>query len=165
MGGFVSVLLSFVKCADSVGLDLHPRKMMSKTESHFLMRLRVLTYILSRGEEGVIDQDGQTALGYGSQTYTPRRWELVNDGRIVNSLRTRKTQFNRRAVVWVGRKFASPAALALAEARSEFVTPDPDRLAALRIQRRTLYRELRAVNDAIRVLSEGVFPSDPGDTA
>lgn len=138
---------------------------MSKTESSFLMRLRVLTYILSRGEEGVIDQDGQTALGYGSQTYTPRRWELANDGRIVNSLRTRKTQFNRFAIVWVGRKFASPAALANATARSEVVMADPNRLAALRIQRRTLYRELRAVNDAIRVLSEGVLPSDLGDSA
>lgn len=70
-------------------------------------RLQILAYILSRGAEGATDDEGQRALGIRVQTYTPRRYELVKEGFVVDSGMRRRTISGCRAIVWVVPEFAA----------------------------------------------------------
>jgi hypothetical protein len=56
---------------------------------------------ISAAPAGLTDEEGQTATGLEGSTYRPRRVELVEAGRVVDSKRTRLTRSGRRAVVWV----------------------------------------------------------------
>jgi len=118
-------------------------------ESRFIMRLRVHTHIVSMGADGSIDQEGQVATGYGPQTYTPRRYELVKEGSVVDSLETRKTSFDKDAIVWVATRFASPAALAASRVSLAIAANPGEHLGRLLAARKELNGELRAVKDEI----------------
>jgi hypothetical protein len=65
------------------------------------VRRRVYDAILARGPEGLTDAEGETALGLRSQSYTPRRNELVRLGLVADSGRRRRTPSNRPAAVWI----------------------------------------------------------------
>lgn len=65
------------------------------------MRERVYAFILDRGQDGATDDEGEAALGIKPQSYTPRRGELVADGRVVDSGRRRKTTSGTPAAVWI----------------------------------------------------------------
>ena len=133
---------------------------MPQRESHFIMRLRVQAHIASMGTEGSIDQEGQTATGYGPQTYTPRRYELVRNGSIVDSLGTRKTQFNKNAIVWVATRFASPAALVASRVSRIIATNPGEHLARLLATRKELSGELRAVKDEIASIRAAMIEAE-----
>ena len=68
-----------------------------------LNRLRKATwdYLVERGEYGATDQEMQAYLDLPNQSQTPRRWELVRAGLVMNSGRRRKTLSGRSAIVWV----------------------------------------------------------------
>lgn len=68
------------------------------------LKQRVLTYIVSQGDYGAIDEEVQRALGMIGSTQRPRRGELQAEGLIVDSGRRRKTLTNRAAIVWVAAK-------------------------------------------------------------
>jgi hypothetical protein len=65
------------------------------------LRSKVLGWIISRGEHGGTDDEGEAALGIRCQTWTPRRRELVQLGLVVDSGRRRPTASGRPAAVWV----------------------------------------------------------------
>jgi hypothetical protein len=65
------------------------------------MRQRVLQYIRDRGRDGSTDEECQFALCLKTQTQTARRNELMRDGLVVNSGRTRPTTSGCKATVWV----------------------------------------------------------------
>lgn len=65
------------------------------------LRAKVYAWIISRGEDGGTDDEGEAALGICCQTYTPRRRELVQLGLVVDSGRRRPTSSGRPAAVWV----------------------------------------------------------------
>lgn len=65
------------------------------------MRERVYAYIAACGSNGATDDEGETALGIRPQSYTPRRGELVNAGRVVDSGRRRPTASGSPAAVWI----------------------------------------------------------------
>lgn len=65
------------------------------------LRLEVYEAIVRAGLDGLTDREGETMLGLGCQTYTPRRNELVRLGQVVDSGRRRKTESGRPAAVWV----------------------------------------------------------------
>lgn len=65
------------------------------------LRERVYQYIRSRGPLGATDDEIQVALQMEGSTERPRRVELHNAGRIINSGNKRETRSGRRAVVWV----------------------------------------------------------------
>lgn len=62
-------------------------------------RRRVLDHIARTG--GATDEEMQQALDMNPSTQRPRRVELVDDGWVEDSGRTRKTPSGRDAVVWV----------------------------------------------------------------
>lgn len=64
------------------------------------VRNRVLAYLIERGPQGVTDDEGERALGLKSQSYTPRRRELVKLGIVRDSGERRATDSGRSAVVW-----------------------------------------------------------------
>lgn len=74
------------------------------------LRAAVLSMLRERGEHGATDQEIQDALRLPSNTEIPRRWELVNAGAVRASGRTRRTQSNRPATVWVLSEFAEGGA-------------------------------------------------------
>jgi hypothetical protein len=61
----------------------------------------VLTAIVRAGDRGMTDEDLYEATGWDENTVRPRRNELMNDGWIEDSNRTRRTPSGRDAVVWV----------------------------------------------------------------
>lgn len=65
------------------------------------LRAKVLDYIVERGNAGATDDEGEAVLGIKSQTYTPRRGELVKLGLVIDSGARRPTTSGRAAVVWV----------------------------------------------------------------
>lgn len=65
------------------------------------LRLRVLHWLLERGEHGGTDEEGQEALGMPGSTYRPRRVELQAAGKIRKLETTRPTRSGRAAAVWV----------------------------------------------------------------
>lgn len=67
------------------------------------LRERVYDAIKS-SEDGMTDEEGIAATGIVASTYRPRRVELVQAGRVIDSGKTRKTRktaSGRSATVWV----------------------------------------------------------------
>lgn len=60
----------------------------------------VSAYIVSRGEDGATDEEGQEALAMPGNTYRPRRTELQSLGLVRDSGARRETKSGRKAVVW-----------------------------------------------------------------
>lgn len=65
------------------------------------LRLAVYAMLVSRGWVGATDEEMQDALEMAPNTQRPRRIELVEDGWVRDSGRTRPTRSGRKAVVWV----------------------------------------------------------------
>jgi len=65
------------------------------------LRAQVLIYLERRGPDGATDIEMQQALAMDGNTQRPRRIELVADGSVVDSGRTRRTDSGRQATVWV----------------------------------------------------------------
>ena len=65
------------------------------------LRQQVYNYIISCGVNGCTDNAGEHALGLKTDTYRPRRRELVKKGLVADSGRTAKTKSGRNAVLWV----------------------------------------------------------------
>lgn len=61
----------------------------------------VLSKIKAAGTAGLTDEEGATILGLSAQSYTPRRYELVKQGLIVDSGHRRHTMSGRTAAVWI----------------------------------------------------------------
>ncbi len=70
-------------------------------ESADTLRAKVLEYLQMMGECGSTDEQAQDDLNMPGSTQRPRRVELVKAGKVMDSGRTRKTNSNRTAVVWV----------------------------------------------------------------
>ena len=62
------------------------------------LRAKVLTAI--SGYCGLTDEEGIEATGIAPSTYRPRRIELVEQGKVIDSGQTRLTRAGRKAVVW-----------------------------------------------------------------
>lgn len=62
-------------------------------------RERVFAAILSAGACGLTDEEGETFIGIKTQSYTPRRGELVRDGLTRDTGDRRKTQSGCPAAV------------------------------------------------------------------
>lgn len=67
------------------------------------LRARVYRCIAFMGSVGCTDEEGYLALDMNPNTYRPRRVELMEAGRIIDSGRTRPTRSRRQAVVWTVR--------------------------------------------------------------
>jgi len=65
------------------------------------LREEVFAFIESGGESGATDEEIQDGLEMGANTQRPRRVELVEAGRVVDSGATRLTASKRDAVVWL----------------------------------------------------------------
>lgn len=65
------------------------------------LRGQVYDLLVERGQHGATDEEMQTLLNMNPSTQRPRRGELVTDGRVADSGRTRATRSGRSAVVWV----------------------------------------------------------------
>lgn len=65
------------------------------------LRARVYKAICARGAFGATDQELQAMLRMKVNVETPRRWELVNAGLVVDSGHRRKTPSGRTAAVWI----------------------------------------------------------------
>ena len=63
------------------------------------LRQRVFAFIVRHG--GATDEEMQNTLGMRANTQRPRRRELVQQGMVRDSGKTRKTQSGREAIVWV----------------------------------------------------------------
>ncbi len=70
------------------------------------LREDVYSFVASRGRVGATDEELQSALPIGPNTARPRRVELVAEGRVVDSGRTRETKSGRKATVWVAAQHA-----------------------------------------------------------
>lgn len=64
-------------------------------------RLEVLDHFVQVGEGGATDEEVSEALGMRLYTAAPRRHELVSDGWLEDSGRTRRTTTRTPATVWV----------------------------------------------------------------
>lgn len=73
----------------------------SMKEAAPAIRVRVYQYLLTRGEQGAIDEEVIAALGGKANSIRPRRGDLVDMGAVRKSGRTRPTISGRSAVVWV----------------------------------------------------------------
>ena len=69
------------------------------------LRRKVRDYLLSRGREGATDDEIQVALGMNPSTERPRRIELVEARKVLDSGKTRKTLSGRAATVWIASEF------------------------------------------------------------
>jgi hypothetical protein len=65
------------------------------------LRGKCLDAIRDAGPDGLTDEEGITRTGMSPSTWRPRRVELVEDGFVRDSRRTRPTASGRAAVVWV----------------------------------------------------------------
>ena len=72
-------------------------------------RARVLAHIRACGRLGATDAEIQAALGFGPQSVTPRRGELVRCGLVLDSGFTRPTPSGCRASVWLAVEHARAA--------------------------------------------------------
>ena len=66
-------------------------------------RRRVLDELRCFRDEGLTDHDMQDILAMNPSTQRPRRVELVKQGFVVDSGKTRLTPSGKRAVVWVAK--------------------------------------------------------------
>lgn len=64
------------------------------------LRARVLAVLRAQPHAGLTDQEMQTMLCMDPSTQRPRRVELVIEGFVRDSGRTRGTKSGRRATVW-----------------------------------------------------------------
>ena len=64
-------------------------------------RLAVLEYLVERGDTGATDEEISLGLSMRLYTAAPRRHELVGDGWLEDSGRTRRTTTGTPATVWV----------------------------------------------------------------
>lgn len=64
-------------------------------------RARVLEYIREQRGNGATDLEIQAALDMQGSTQRPRRGELIEQGRVVDSGATRKMPSGRNAIVWM----------------------------------------------------------------
>lgn len=64
-------------------------------------RSRLLKQFERAGSYGLTDEEGEIALDLKSQSYTPRRSELVKLGLVVDSGERRLTTSGRPAAVWI----------------------------------------------------------------
>lgn len=69
-------------------------------------KAKVLAHIVSCGVDGATDDEIQRKLKMNPSTQRPRRVDLWNEGKVVDSGRRRLTSSNREAVVWVDVVFA-----------------------------------------------------------
>lgn len=67
------------------------------------LRSHVFTYLKGCGADGATDEEIQDALEMDPSTERPRRGELVTQGVVVDSGRTRPTRSGRKAVVWIAK--------------------------------------------------------------
>ncbi len=58
---------------------------------------------IAMAPDGLTDEEGINRTGIPASTYRPRRVELVEANRVLDSGRTRLTRSRRAAVVWVAR--------------------------------------------------------------
>lgn len=65
------------------------------------MRGQVLAYLQRCGADGATDEEMQARMPMAANTQRPRRIELVADGFVRSSGRTRPTRSGDFAVVWV----------------------------------------------------------------
>ena len=65
------------------------------------LREAVFAAIRDRGAAGATDDELQCSLGMNPSTERPRRVELVEAGRVLNSGLTRPTRSGRKATVWI----------------------------------------------------------------
>lgn len=65
------------------------------------LREAVCEAIRAAGADGLTDEEMLSATGLQPSTGRPRRVELVQAGRVIDSGRTRRTKSGRSAVVWV----------------------------------------------------------------
>jgi hypothetical protein len=75
------------------------------------LRAAVLDVLTWRGAIGATDQEMQEILGLPPNAQTPRRWELVNAGRVIASKLRRPTRSGCPATVWVLTCYADAAAV------------------------------------------------------
>ncbi len=64
-------------------------------------RLRLAVLVAIRDAGGLTDEEGIDATGISPNCYRPRRVELVQMGKVIDSGKTRLTKSLRKAVVWV----------------------------------------------------------------
>jgi len=69
------------------------------------LRRKVRDYLLSCGAEGATDEQIQNALQMNPSTQRPRRIELVEARKVLDSGKTRKTLSGRAATVWIASEF------------------------------------------------------------
>lgn len=67
------------------------------------LKAQVLAFIVQSGSEGLTDEEMQASID--ANTQRPRRVELVAEGEVVDSGRTRPTAHGKSAVVWVAKQF------------------------------------------------------------
>jgi hypothetical protein len=65
------------------------------------IRRRVFALLLASGAEGLTCDEVEQREGMRHQTTSPRIWELVRQGLVLDSGRKRKTRSGRGAVVWI----------------------------------------------------------------
>lgn len=70
-------------------------------ERALILRERVYRAIADAGERGMTDDELQVELALEGSTERPRRVELVQSHRIVDSGAWRRTRSGRRAAVWI----------------------------------------------------------------
>lgn len=67
------------------------------------LRAQALAWITDAGDDGLTDEQGIARSGMAANTWRPRRVELVQSGRVVDSGARRRTRSGRLAVVWKAR--------------------------------------------------------------
>jgi hypothetical protein len=65
------------------------------------LRIRVYELLCAYEKTGLADHEMQQLLAMNPSTQRPRRIELVNQGHVCDSGRTRPTPSGRQAVVWI----------------------------------------------------------------
>jgi hypothetical protein len=69
------------------------------------LREVVFNFIDRMGARGATDDEIEVGLQISPSTVRPRRVELVEAGKVVDSGRTRPTRSGRQAVVWIARRW------------------------------------------------------------
>lgn len=64
-------------------------------------REQVLEFLKERGALGATDEEGQELMGWGPNSYRPRRVELVALKLVRESGTLRRTKADKLAVVWI----------------------------------------------------------------
>lgn len=78
----------------------------SKSGAAATERERVYSFLYSQGQRGATDEEIANALHMSGNTERPRRRELVQAGRVVETEQRRRTESGRAATVWAVRRWA-----------------------------------------------------------